>query len=94
LLAAELAAHKPADVSFTDAATLPIAAAAAYDGINQLGLAPGTTLLITGVGGGVGSRRRNSHCRPGFRVIGTASPGKKDFVEALGVIHVEATGRN
>ena len=36
LLPAELAAHKPADVSFTDAATLPIAAATAYDGINAV----------------------------------------------------------
>ena len=97
LLPAELAARKPADVSFTDAATLPIAAATAYDGINQLGLAPGTTLLITGVGGGVGVAAAQLALQAGLRVIGTASRGKKDFVEALGVIHVEpgfgVTGR-
>ena len=38
LLPAEVTAHKPPELSFTDAATLPIAAATAYDGIQQLGL--------------------------------------------------------
>jgi NADPH:quinone reductase-like Zn-dependent oxidoreductase len=90
LLPAELAAHKPAAVSFTDAATLPIAAATAYDGIKQLALAPGSTLLITGVGGGVGVAAAQLAVQAGLRVIGTASAGKKDFVEALGVIHVES----
>lgn len=40
LLPAELAAHKPDAVSFADAATLPIAAATAYDGVHQLELPP------------------------------------------------------
>ena len=89
LLPAELAARKPADVCFTYAATLPIAAATAYDGINQLGWALGTTLLITGVGGGVGvAAAQRPHRRLVVRVIGTASRGKKDFVEALGFIDV------
>jgi NADPH:quinone reductase-like Zn-dependent oxidoreductase len=90
LLPAELAAHKPAAVSFTDAATLPIAAATAYDGIKQLALAPGSTLVITGVGGGVGVAAAQLAVQAGLRVIGTASAGKKDFVEALGVTHVES----
>jgi NADPH:quinone reductase-like Zn-dependent oxidoreductase len=89
LIPAELAAHKPEAVSFTDAATLPVAAATAYDGINQLALAPGTTLVITGVGGGVGVAAAQLAVRAGITVIGTASAGKKDFVEALGVIHIE-----
>src|ERR1700678_3564787 len=38
LLAAAVAAKKPAGVSFADAATLPVAAATAYDGIRQLNL--------------------------------------------------------
>jgi NADPH:quinone reductase-like Zn-dependent oxidoreductase len=89
LLPAELAAHKPAAVSFTDAATLPVAAATAYDGINQLALAPGATLVITGVGGGVGVAAAQLAVQAGITVIGTASTGKRDFVEALGVIHIE-----
>ena len=89
LLPAEQAARKPAALTFTDAATLPIAAATAYDGIRQLGLARGATLLITGAGGGVGVAAAQLAVQAGLRVIGTASAGKKDFVEALGVIHIE-----
>ena len=33
-------------VSFVDAAALPVAAATAYDGVRQLALPPGATLLI------------------------------------------------
>ena len=89
LLPAEVTAHKPPELSFTDAATLPIAAATAYDGIQQLGLPAGATLLITGVGGGVGVAAAQIARLAGVRVIGTASSGKKSFVESLGVIYVE-----
>jgi NADPH:quinone reductase-like Zn-dependent oxidoreductase len=50
----QMVARKPTEVSFTDAAALPVAAATAFDGLTQLGLAAGQTLLIVGVGGGVG----------------------------------------
>ncbi|MEV5408906.1 NADP-dependent oxidoreductase [Thermopolyspora sp. NPDC052614] len=89
LLPAELTAHKPAEVSFADAATLPVAAATAWDGIRQLELPPGATLLITGVGGGVGVAAAQIALHEGLKVIGTASVGKKDFVEGLGVTYVE-----
>ena len=51
---ANAAAQKPPQVSFKDAATLPVAAATAYDAVTQLALSEGQTLLINGVGGGVG----------------------------------------
>ncbi|WP_462188812.1 NADP-dependent oxidoreductase [Frankia sp. CcWB2] len=70
-------------------ATLPVAAATAYDGVHQLALPPGATLLITGVGGGVGVAAAQIARQAGLTVVGTASAGKKDFVEALGVAHVE-----
>jgi NADPH:quinone reductase-like Zn-dependent oxidoreductase len=89
LLPVEMSAHKPPELSFADAATLPIAAATAYDGVQQLGLPAGATLLITGVGGGVGVAAAQIARLGGVRVIGTASSGKKDFVELLGVIYVE-----
>jgi len=82
------AAHKPAGVSFADAATLPVAAGTAWDGIRQLGLPPGATLLVNGAGGGVGSAAVQIAVHEGLRVIGTASAGKKDFVESLGAVHV------
>jgi NADPH:quinone reductase-like Zn-dependent oxidoreductase len=75
-------------LAYTDAATLPVAAATAYDGIKQLALPAGATLLITGAGGGVGVAATQIARALGVRVIGVASDGKKDFVESLGAVHV------
>ncbi|WP_327406126.1 NADP-dependent oxidoreductase [Streptomyces sp. NBC_01288] len=88
LLTATVTAHKPAELSFTDAATLPVAAATAYDGIRQLDLPAGATVLITGAGGGVGSAALQIARALGLRAVGVASAGKKDFVESLGAVHV------
>ncbi len=89
LLAADITAHRPPGLSATDASTLPVAGATAYDGIRQLALPPGATVLITGVGGGVGVAAAQIARHQGLTVVGTASAGKKDFVESLGVSHVE-----
>ena len=88
LLSTEQAAHKPPQVSFADAATLPVAAATAYDGVHQLDLKRGETLLILGVGGGVGVAAAQIARSLGANVVGTASEKKKGFVESLGVTHV------
>ena len=88
LLPVDLAAHKPPTVSFVDAATLPSAASTAYDCVHQLALASGATLLIVGVGGGVGSTAAQLARYGGVTVVGTASPGKRAFVESLGAVHV------
>jgi NADPH:quinone reductase-like Zn-dependent oxidoreductase len=89
LLAAKVSAHRPPGLSATGAATLTVAAATGYDGIRQLALPPGATVLINGVGGGVGVAAAQIARHQGLTVVGTASVGKKDFVESLGVIHVE-----
>ncbi|MFI0541484.1 NADP-dependent oxidoreductase [Streptomyces sp. WSLK1-3] len=88
LVPAAIAAHKPADLPHTVAATLPVAAATAYDGVRQLDLPTGATLLVTGAGGGVGAAAVQIARAFGLRVVGVASEGKKDFVESLGAIHV------
>jgi len=90
LLPVAVTAHKPAGLTFTDAAALPVAAATAYDGVRQLGPAPASTLLITGAGGGVGTSAVQLARHAGARVIGTASADKKEFVESLGAVHVES----
>ncbi|WP_221359084.1 quinone oxidoreductase family protein [Streptomyces beigongshangae] len=81
-------AHKPAAISFTDAAALPVAAATAYDGVRQLDLPAGATLLVTGAGGGVGVAVLQIARADGLNVVGVASAGKKDLVESLGAVHV------
>ncbi|MET7646783.1 NADP-dependent oxidoreductase [Streptomyces sp. NPDC005426] len=90
LLPVAVTAHKPAGLSFRDAAALPVAAATAYDGLRQLGLAPGTTLLVTGAGGGVGTAAVQLAQHAGIHVIGVASAAKKEFVESLGAVYVES----
>ncbi|MGW3168668.1 quinone oxidoreductase family protein [Streptomyces sp. NPDC001153] len=90
LLAADMTAHKPAALSFRDAATLPVAAATAYDGVRQLALPGGSTLLVTGAGGGVGSAAVQIARSFGLRVVGVASEGKREFVESLGAVHVSS----
>ncbi|GAA2251266.1 NADPH:quinone reductase [Streptomyces ruber] len=88
LLPVTVTAHKPAGLSFTDAAALPVAAATAYDGVRQLDLPAGATLVVTGAGGGVGVAAVQIARAFGIRVVGVASAGKKNLVESLGAVHV------
>lgn len=88
LLPAAQAAHKPAALAWTDAAVLPIAAGTAYDGLRQLGLPAGATLLVNGAGGGVGAIAVQLARHEGLTVIGTASAAKAHFVTSLGAVHV------
>ena len=81
-------AKKPPQLSFEDAATLGVAAATAWDGIVQLGLTQGQTLLINGIGGGVGVAAAQIARDAGITVIGTASEGKRALVESLGAMLV------
>jgi len=84
LVPATGAAHKPPQVTFDDAATLSVAAATAYDGVTQLQLKEGQTLLINGIGGGVGVAAAQIARDLGINVIGTASEDKRSLVETLG----------
>lgn len=84
LVTASAAAHKPPQVSFNDAATLSVAAATAYDGVTQLKLDEGKTLLINGVSGGVGVAAAQIARDASVNVIGTASEDKRALVESLG----------
>ncbi|HST63881.1 MAG TPA: NADP-dependent oxidoreductase [Mycobacteriales bacterium] len=83
LLTAASAARKPPQVSFADAATLPVAGATAYDALAQLGLAAGQTLLVVGIGGGVGVVAAQLGRDAGLTVVGTASESKRELVESL-----------
>jgi NADPH:quinone reductase-like Zn-dependent oxidoreductase len=84
LVTANAAAHKPPQVSFNDAATLPVAAATAYDGVAQLDLKAGQTMLINGISGGVGVAAAQIARDANINVIGTASEDKRALVESLG----------
>ncbi|GAA5016851.1 hypothetical protein GCM10025734_66920 [Kitasatospora paranensis] len=82
------AAHKPPGVSFAAAAALPVAAATAYDAVEQIALEPGRTLLVLGVGGGVGSAAAQIARARGVHVVGTAADRNRGYVEELGATQV------
>lgn len=75
--------RKPESLSFIDAAALPTAGATAYDAMHQLGLEKGQTVLILGIGGGVGVISTQIARVHGFTVIGTGSEDKREFIESL-----------
>ncbi|MDH6626216.1 NADPH:quinone reductase-like Zn-dependent oxidoreductase [Streptomyces sp. LBL] len=92
LLTAGQTAPKPPSVSFTDAAALPVAAGTAHDCVNQLGPTAGQTLLILGIGGGVGVAAAQLARDAGVSVVGTASAAKREFVESLGATAIDYDG--
>lgn len=88
LLLAAMSAVKPAALGFAEAATLPVAAATADDGVRDVGVGAGQTLLILGVAGGVGSVAAQIARSRGIRVVGTASDANRGYVESLGAVQV------
>lgn len=75
-------------MSWVDAATLSVAGATAWDALERVGLGEGTpagqTVLINGVGGGVGLMAAQIARDRGVAVFGVASAGKRPLVESLG----------
>jgi hypothetical protein len=51
VLLAQATTHKPPQVSFVQAAALPVAGGTAWDALDKLGVTEGETLLINGDGG-------------------------------------------
>ena len=84
LVTASAATKKPPQVSFTDAAALPVAAGTAYDAIGQLALGEGESLLINGIGGGVGVAAAQLARDLAVFVLGTGSEEKRELTEAMG----------
>lgn len=90
LMRAEVAIIKPEEISFVDAATIPIAAATAYDGTHQIELEAGQKLLILGAGGGVGVMAAQIGRVHEFEVIGVAHDSKREIVESTGATFVSS----
>ena len=91
VLSAPNTARIPAGLSTTVAATLPVAGTTAVDALDQLGLPAGATLLVNGVGGGVGLLVARLAVERGLRVTGTGSAAKREPAEAVGVRFIDYT---
>jgi NADPH:quinone reductase-like Zn-dependent oxidoreductase len=79
-------ALKPDGLSFEQAAGYPVPAETAIRIINQVGVKPGQTLLVSGASGGVGSAVVQFARQRGINVIGTASPSRHDYLRSLGAV--------
>src|ERR1700759_1982402 len=87
--AAELAlssesARIPPSLDFAQAAALPVAVETAVRTLDALGVGSGTTVLINGAAGGVGSAAGQIARPRGARVIGTASEQNHESLRSLG----------
>jgi NADPH:quinone reductase-like Zn-dependent oxidoreductase len=78
----------PPSLNFPGAAALPAAIETATRALDQLGVGAGagrgSTLLINGASGSVGSAAVQLALARGVRVIGTASPANHDYLRSLG----------
>jgi NADPH2:quinone reductase len=78
-------ARRPSELSFEDAAAIPLAAATALDSVDAVDVGAGDTILVAGATGGVGSVAVQLAAQRGATVIATAKAGDDvTFVRALG----------
>jgi len=84
-LSADLCARKPSNLSFIEAAGVPLAGLTAWQGLFDYGkLAAGQTVLIHGGAGGVGHLAIQFAKAKNARVITTVARGDVDFARGLG----------
>ena len=81
-------ARKPANLSFEQAAAVPVSAATALQALDLGRVQAGQKVLVTGASGGVGSYAVQLAKAFGGEVTGVASTAKLDLVRALGADHV------
>ncbi|KAI6700677.1 hypothetical protein NL676_015001 [Syzygium grande] len=81
-----LLALKPKNLSFAEAASLPLAIETAYEGLERAHFSPGKSILVLGGAGGVGSLviQLAKEVFGASRVAATSSTGKLDFLKSLG----------
>nr|ACZ74700.1 quinone oxidoreductase-like protein [Phaseolus vulgaris] len=82
----KLLAHKPSNLSFVEAASLPLAIITAYQGLERVEFSAGQSVLVLGGAGGVGSLviQLAKHVFGSSKVAATASTGKLDLLRNLG----------
>jgi NADPH:quinone reductase-like Zn-dependent oxidoreductase len=78
-------AHKPANLSFEQAAVVPISGSTALQGLRDAGrVEPGQKVLVIGASGGVGTYAVQLAKALGAQVTGVSSSAKVDLVRSIG----------
>ncbi len=81
-------AHKPAALSFAEAAAVPVSGGTALQALQKAGVRDGSRVLVIGAGGGVGAFATQLAVAMGATVTGVCSEGKLDLVRSLGATDV------
>ncbi|MEU4268092.1 NADP-dependent oxidoreductase [Streptomyces sp. NPDC026092] len=90
--APEWLAPIPDDVDYTVAASVPLAAATAQRGLDELNLPQGATLLVSGASGVVGRLAVQYAAAAGLRVVAIAHEGDQHELKVLGAEHSVVRG--
>ena len=81
-------AHKPAGLSFEQAAAMPVSGLTALRALDRAGVRAGQTVLVVGASGGVGTYAVQLATAAGATVTGVASTRKLGLVRDLGAADV------
>ncbi len=81
-------AHKPAGLTFEQAAVVPVSAMTAIQALRKGRIQPGQQVLIIGASGGVGTFAVQLAKAYGAEVTGVCSTAKVDLVRSIGADHV------
>jgi NADPH2:quinone reductase len=84
VLDAHLIAAVPSGASIVESAAVPLAAGTAYDVLERIGLPPGSSVLVHGASGGVGTFLVQLAAAKDLRVIAAASERSHDLLRELG----------
>jgi NADPH:quinone reductase len=84
IIDADLVAVVPEHTSLVEAAAVPLAAGTAYDMLERLGLAAGSSLLVTAASGGVGTFLVQLAVSRGIRVFAVGGPRSHRRLRDLG----------
>ncbi|WP_433193854.1 NADP-dependent oxidoreductase [Nocardia sp. CA-107356] len=79
-------ARMPEGLTFEEAAGYPSVVETALRIIDQVGVEPGQTLLVSGASGGVGSAVLQIARDRGIAVIGTGGAASQDYLRSLGAV--------
>lgn len=77
-------AHKPASLSFEEAAAVPLAGLTAFQTLARADVRAGQTVLVHAAAGGVGQFAVQLAVARGARVVGTASERNHEYLRGLG----------
>ncbi|XP_021299220.1 2-methylene-furan-3-one reductase-like [Herrania umbratica] len=82
----KLLALKPKNLSFVEAAAIPLAIGTAYEGLEKTGFSAGKSILVLGGAGGVGTMviQLAKHVFGASKVAATSSSAKLELLKSLG----------